>query len=85
MKRSEAVAQMSGYLTGYFRDKHPEELMALAEHCIRGAESIGMMPPPKIGAHTYGHLKDAVQHKTILIDWCPEWDGDLGEDDDQAP
>lgn len=47
MKRTEAIARMAGFLSGYvwYREKHPEELLELAGHVILGAEKIGMLPP----------------------------------------
>ncbi len=47
MKRSEAVYQLAGYLSGFplFQHKHPEELLGLAEHALEGVQKMGMAPP----------------------------------------
>lgn len=47
MKRSEAVGQMAGYLSGYhwYAEKHPSELLELAQHVITALEKFDFAPP----------------------------------------
>lgn len=42
LERKYAAAQLAGYLSGYkeFTQRHPMELLELAEHCLDGLEKI---------------------------------------------
>lgn len=56
MKRSEAVYKLAGYLSTMdgFADKHPEELVPVAEWAIDGLEKIGLLPQNPVAANWYG-------------------------------
>lgn len=61
MKRSEAVWQLAGYMSGMegFTGRHPEELIPLADHAIKGLEAMGLLPQnPKGVNFTVGWTKE---------------------------
>lgn len=71
MKRSEAVSQLAKFLSTYvwYEERDPEELLGLAEDCIKGVEKIGMLPP------TYNNYNSKF-HQRVFASEC-----DFGRDE----
>ncbi len=72
MKKQSAINQLAGYISTYpsFSHKHPEELVDLAEHILKGIQRIGLLPP-KITKRKF----DFNQQEIIDIE-VNEWDND---------
>lgn len=70
MKRSEMINQLAGYLSTYhwYEEKHPEELIGLANEALNGVEKLGMLPPeiPHPDPY-YGHPESI-----FINEWEPE-------------
>lgn len=86
MKRSEMVMQLAGYLSTYvwYEERHPEELLELAEHVLNGVEKIGMSPPESLKPIPFD--ENGNQHPLVPGDlkngvgiWCGisnEWESE---------